>query len=68
MSTSVYTEFNWTTAAAANGRHGIALTQKVIDLVGQQNNVRAICDLGCGNGFTAGRLSERGYEVTAVDA
>ena len=66
--TTVYSEFKWGTAAAANGRHGIALTEKVATLVSQQSNVSTICDLGCGNGFTAGRLARSGYEVTGVDA
>jgi 2-polyprenyl-3-methyl-5-hydroxy-6-metoxy-1,4-benzoquinol methylase len=64
---TVYSEFEWRTAAAANGRHGVALADKVLALVRQQNNVTTICDLGCGNGFTAGRLAQCGYEVTGVD-
>ena len=32
------------------------------------DNVRSICDLGCGNGHIAGRLALLGYDVTGIDA
>lgn len=51
-----------------NGSSGEALATTLVGIVGQQPEVRSICDLGCGNGYLAGRLGERGYQVTGVDA
>jgi len=65
---SIYREFKWTSEAAANGRHGVALSEKVVSLISQLSDIRSICDLGCGNGFNTGQLAKRGYEVTGVDA
>lgn len=68
MSTTSYKEFEWHVPAAGNGESGVGLTKKFIDLVNGLENVKRICDLGCGNGFMAGRLAELGYDVTGVDA
>jgi 2-polyprenyl-3-methyl-5-hydroxy-6-metoxy-1,4-benzoquinol methylase len=65
---SIYREFNWASEAPANGRHGVALNKKIVSLITEHTDIRSICDLGCGNGFNAGQLAERGYEVTGVDA
>lgn len=51
-----------------NGASGEALAATLLGVVGQHSEVRTICDLGCGNGYLAGRLGERGYQVTGVDA
>jgi len=64
----IYREFDWTSEAPANGRHGLALSERVVSLVSRLSNIRRICDLGCGNGFTVGQLAKRGYDVTGVDA
>lgn len=68
MATQPYTEFAWHAAAAGNGWSGEKLTRVFIDLVQCLANVKSICDLGCGNGHIAGRLSALGYDVTGVDA
>ena len=68
ISSPTYREFLWTSQAPPNGRHGAALTERVVDLTSGLSNIQSICDLGCGNGFTAGRLARSGYEVTGVDA
>jgi len=68
MSTTRYKEFEWHAPKAANGEAGMGLTQKFIDIVTALDYVERVCDLGCGNGFMAGRLAELGYDVTGIDA
>ena len=68
MSLSEYKEFEWNVPDAGNGETGVGLTKAFIDAVAGIENVRSVCDLGCGNGYMAGHLAEMGYEVTGVDA
>lgn len=68
MSTTHYKEFEWFGSGAGNGEAGVGLTQKFIDIVESIENVERVCDLGCGNGFMAGRLAGLGYDVTGIDA
>jgi SAM-dependent methyltransferase len=68
MSTTRYKEFEWHGSGAGNGEAGVGLTQKFIDIVTDLEDVERVCDLGCGNGFMAGRLAELGYDVTGIDA
>jgi 2-polyprenyl-3-methyl-5-hydroxy-6-metoxy-1,4-benzoquinol methylase len=68
VSTSAYTQFEWNTTGAGDGRSGEGLAQVFIDLVRQLKDVKSICDLGCGNGYITGRLALLGYDVTGVDA
>ena len=68
MSTSMYKEFEWNITTAGNGESGVGLTNAFIDIVSGLENVNSVCDLGCGNGYMAGRLAELGYNVTGVDA
>lgn len=68
MSTDTYNEFTWRTPAPGNGERGLGLIEEFLTLVKRLQNVRRICDLGCGNGYLAGRLAALGYEVTGVDA
>jgi 2-polyprenyl-3-methyl-5-hydroxy-6-metoxy-1,4-benzoquinol methylase len=39
-----------------------------ISIIDKQTNIKNICDLGCGNGYLAILLAERGYNVTGIDA
>jgi 2-polyprenyl-3-methyl-5-hydroxy-6-metoxy-1,4-benzoquinol methylase len=68
MTAPAYTEFEWQTEAAGNGASGEKLTSVFVELVKKLDDVRSICDLGCGNGHISGRLGALGYEVTGVDA
>lgn len=68
MASARYAEFQWRTAAPANGEYGAALAQVFVEIITRLEDVKRICDLGCGNGYLAGQLAERGYEVTGVDA
>lgn len=68
MSTTTYKEFEWHVPEPGNGEAGVGLTKKFLEVVQGIANVRRVCDLGCGNGFMAGRLAELGYDVTGVDA
>ncbi|MDP3719079.1 MAG: class I SAM-dependent methyltransferase [Acidobacteriota bacterium] len=51
-----------------NGRIGLELAELLVTLVRQQPDVRSICDLGCGNGYLAGRLGALGHRVVGLDA
>jgi SAM-dependent methyltransferase len=51
-----------------NGSVGEGLARLLEQIVREQPGVRSICDLGCGNGYLAGRLGKLGYRVVGVDA
>ncbi|HUS10208.1 MAG TPA: class I SAM-dependent methyltransferase [Pyrinomonadaceae bacterium] len=68
MSITTYKEFEWRLPKAGNGESGVRLTNLFLDLVKGLENVKTICDLGCGNGYMAGLLAELGYDVVGVDA
>lgn len=68
MAAPTYTEFEWHAESAGNGASGEKLTGLFVELVKKLDNVRSICDLGCGNGHISGRLAALGYHVTGVDA
>jgi 2-polyprenyl-3-methyl-5-hydroxy-6-metoxy-1,4-benzoquinol methylase len=68
MASAQYTEFEWHVPEAGNGESGVGLTNLFLELVKGLENVKSICDLGCGNGFMAGQLARLGYEVVGVDA
>ena len=68
MSTLSYSEFEWRSSGAADGESGVGLAEALIGRIAELENVKRICDLGCGNGYIAGRLAGLGYEVVGVDA
>ena len=68
MATPTYTEFEWHAEGAGNGESGERLTRVFVELVKKLDDVKSICDLGCGNGHISGRLAALGYDVTGVDA
>lgn len=68
MAAPTYSDFEWHAEQAANGDSGEKLTRVFVELVKKLDDVRTICDLGCGNGHIAGRLAALGYQVTGVDA
>ena len=68
MAAPAYTEFEWHAEGAGNGESGERLTRVFVELVQRLDDVRSICDLGCGNGHITGRLAILGYQVTGVDA
>ncbi|MEK6280441.1 MAG: methyltransferase domain-containing protein [Acidobacteriota bacterium] len=63
-----YRDFGWGTPDPANGSSGAGLADSVIKVIERLDDAERICDLGCGNGYLAGRLSELGYQVTGIDA
>jgi 2-polyprenyl-3-methyl-5-hydroxy-6-metoxy-1,4-benzoquinol methylase len=67
MST-IYREFEWQSAAPANGDSGAGLAQALVRIISGLKGVERICDLGCGNGYLAGQLAKMKYDVTGVDA
>jgi len=54
--------------AAFNGDVGLGVAEVLLGIIGQQPGVRTICDLGCGNGYLAGQLGQRGFTVLGIDA
>ncbi len=65
---TTYTDSEWKSNDPSNGQSGIGLTEIFIRVIERLSHVRTICDLGCGNGYMAGRLAALGYQVTGVDA
>jgi 2-polyprenyl-3-methyl-5-hydroxy-6-metoxy-1,4-benzoquinol methylase len=63
-----YKDFNWESPGASNGHSGEALADSLLAAVKKLGRVHNVCDLGCGNGYLAGRLAGLGYRVTGVDA
>lgn len=55
------------TIGPLNGRIGAELAALLVKIVGEQQGVRSICDLGCGNGYLAGELGRRGFRVVGLD-
>ena len=53
---------------AFNGHVGLGVANRVLGIVAAQTGVRTICDLGCGNGYLAGRLGTHGFSVVGIDA
>jgi 2-polyprenyl-3-methyl-5-hydroxy-6-metoxy-1,4-benzoquinol methylase len=69
LTASPYKEFEWNLSGApANGDAGARLADSIIKRVTALENIKRICDLGCGNGYITGRLALLGYEVVGVDA
>jgi 2-polyprenyl-3-methyl-5-hydroxy-6-metoxy-1,4-benzoquinol methylase len=66
--TSTYLEFEWHDGGPANGESGAGLADKLVALVREMNDVKTICDLGCGNGYLASRLATFGYDIFGIDA
>ena len=60
--------FTWTNSEPANGKSGLGLADAVITVIEQTEGVQSICDLGCGNGYLAGKLARIGYNVVGIDA
>jgi 2-polyprenyl-3-methyl-5-hydroxy-6-metoxy-1,4-benzoquinol methylase len=63
-----YTDFSWATHHPANGESGEGIADLLSTLIEMCGDVHRICDLGCGNGYLAGRLARLEYEVVGVDA
>lgn len=63
-----YSEYKYYSLEPGNSESGRRLADFLIRLVEGIEGVKSICDLGCGNGYLAGRLAERGYIVSGVDA
>jgi 2-polyprenyl-3-methyl-5-hydroxy-6-metoxy-1,4-benzoquinol methylase len=65
---ATYSEFEWESAGPGNGDSGAGLADAFVRIVSGLEDVRRVCDLGCGNGYLAGKLAAAGFDVTGVDA
>jgi 2-polyprenyl-3-methyl-5-hydroxy-6-metoxy-1,4-benzoquinol methylase len=64
-----YSEYSWASTDPSNGDAGVGLADVFIKSLSRAGfSGRRICDLGCGNGYLASRLSALGYDVTGIDA
>ncbi len=62
-------EYKYYSAQNPSGHGGEQLARAVLAAAaGLGDRVRTVCDLGCGNGYLAGLLSQAGYRVVGVDA
>ena len=68
MSTLPYSEFEWNSATATNGKSGIGLAETIIKRVTALENVKAFGISAAGNGYITGRLALLGYNVVGVDS
>lgn len=64
----VLKDWGESSAGPMNGAVGQGLAETLIRIVGEQPDVKTICDLGCGTGYLAFRLGALGYRVTGLDA
>ena len=67
MARNFYQEYRYTSGNNPNGENGRRLYSRVINKIEKLSNIKRICELGCGNGYFAGELAARGYEVVGVD-
>jgi 2-polyprenyl-3-methyl-5-hydroxy-6-metoxy-1,4-benzoquinol methylase len=63
-----YSEYKYNSFEPGNAESGRRLADFLIRIIEGIEDVERICDLGCGNGYLAGRLAVRGYNVTGIDA
>jgi 2-polyprenyl-3-methyl-5-hydroxy-6-metoxy-1,4-benzoquinol methylase len=52
---------------AFNGEVGLGVARLTLKIVAAQPGVRTICDFGCGNGYLAGQLGQRGFTVLGIE-
>ena len=62
-----YSDYGYRTEANPSGADGERLGEKIISHISSMEDVRSICDLGCGNGWLANRMASLGYDVVGVD-
>jgi len=65
---SPYLEYRYNSADNPSGKNAEILADRIITYINRFENVKRICDLGCGNGYLTNRLASSGYQVTGVDA
>jgi 2-polyprenyl-3-methyl-5-hydroxy-6-metoxy-1,4-benzoquinol methylase len=65
---SGYADYGYDAYGSSNGPIGAALAATVVRVVSGLPEVRAVCDLGSGNGYLGGLLAQHGLEVVGVDA
>lgn len=67
-STSQHQEYNWASTDSGNGESGEHLAETFVAEIRKLDGVKSVCDLGCGNGYLAGRLAAPSDDVVGVDA
>jgi SAM-dependent methyltransferase len=62
-----YSDYKYSSLEPGNAESGRRLADFLIRLIKGIEGVERICDLGCGNGYIAGRLAGLGYTVIGID-
>jgi 2-polyprenyl-3-methyl-5-hydroxy-6-metoxy-1,4-benzoquinol methylase len=65
---SRYSEYRYNSVDLGDRESSKRLADMIISMVRGLDGIERICDLGCGNGYLAGRLADIGYHVTGIDA
>jgi 2-polyprenyl-3-methyl-5-hydroxy-6-metoxy-1,4-benzoquinol methylase len=63
-----YSEYKYNSLEPGNAESSRRLADFLFRLIEGIEGVERLCDLGCGNGYLAGRLAANGYNVTGIDA
>jgi 2-polyprenyl-3-methyl-5-hydroxy-6-metoxy-1,4-benzoquinol methylase len=63
-----YEEYHYKSIEPGDRHYGPQLADFIIKQISQLEGIQSICDLGCGNGYLAGRLGTLGYSILGVDA
>jgi len=61
-------DYGYSSPGNPSGEAGFALSRRILDELAARSAGERICELGCGNGYLAGLLTDAGFQVTGVDA
>lgn len=60
--------FDYRNSDPWNESIGRGLAERFANVVGKLDDVRTLCDLGCGNGYLSGLLLAKEFQVSGVDS
>ena len=61
-------DYGYSSPGNPRGEAGFALSRRILEELAACSAGERICELGCGNGYLAGLLTDAGFQVTGVDA
>jgi 2-polyprenyl-3-methyl-5-hydroxy-6-metoxy-1,4-benzoquinol methylase len=68
MSEGSPADYRYRAAGNPSGAAGERLSRLIVAEIQARHPGKAVCELGCGNGYLSGLLGELGFEVLGVDA